>query len=182
MKQAQNDLAPAPYELLPKGTGECPFGTGIQSMDACKEATRSLGLSEEYKEGDYNYIPAGCVRIEPLGADRRRMTRWNEAVTGRGNGDAQPICTKATHYKAVVSWPSAAWGVYPVASNGAQSVCLPKDATTNGQGTLFVSCCSSAGAGLSRDCSQKQKTHEEAVAFCMSSGNRLCTETEVLKE
>jgi len=89
---------------------------------------------------------------------------------------------KATHYKAVVSWPAWAWGRYPAARHGPQSLCLSEDTTTNGQGTLFVSCCNSAGKGLQRNCKEdfKQKSHEEAVAFCESSGNRLCTEDEVL--
>lgn len=121
------------------------------------------------------YVPdASCSSTTTAAATTRASTTLTMTTT--------PM-TAATHYKAVVSWASgaswASWGAFPTTSHGAQSRCFPKDATTSGEGFLFVSCCNLNGEGVTRAC-QNQKTHTEAVALCHSSGNRLCTEAEVL--
>ena len=99
MLQTKLQTAPTPdgdYVLMPKDS-RCQEGFGIQSTSECKSASESLGLSSEYLEGNYDYLPSGCNRIEPSGVDRRRMTRWNTAASIKRNPDSKPICkTKAT--------------------------------------------------------------------------------------
>merc|ERR1740130_890287 len=65
---------------------------------------------------------------------------------------------------------------------GDQSQCIMDELTTNdgGTGIMFVSCCTSAGVGVQRDCDQLSKTYSEAKAYCDSTVNRLCTKEEVL--
>jgi hypothetical protein len=109
------------------------------------------------------------------------------------SGDAVFIPPTSASYTAVATWPIAHWGSWP-SSAGSQASCVAASATafTNpvdvsseshneGKNTMFIQCCSTSGAGSTRDCgSTEGKSWSEAKSFCEGKSERLCTASELL--
>jgi len=89
--------------------------------------------------------------------------------------------TSDNSYLTVVSWPAHAWNEWDSAAKGPIGKCMSQDATTDedGAGFLFASCCTSDGAGMSRNCGDAgPKTFAQAEAICTAQGGQLCTAKE----
>merc|ERR1719446_1649655 len=161
----------------------------IGSRSECLEAAATLGSDAHVyeQEVDVPTNPQGCF----INTGSNRLY-FNTASGGAATTFIRPLCksggSQEGYYYGVVSWPENAWGAWNEGSYGEQTRCLHKDDTTTGSsGITFTQCCSgsagsaaSYGGGQSRTCSEKEKTYEEAVAFCEGKDQRLCTKDEML--
>eukprot|EP00931_Biecheleriopsis_adriatica_P044432 TRINITY_DN2541_c0_g2_i2.p1 TRINITY_DN2541_c0_g2~~TRINITY_DN2541_c0_g2_i2.p1 ORF type:complete len:743 (-),score=153.53 TRINITY_DN2541_c0_g2_i2:65-2269(-) len=87
------------YMKLPLGANACPPGTEITTVDECKKAIESLGMSATPTwTAAYAGVPVLCsVREKPTSsgpyAGKERM-HWNTATEGEGRPDLAPVCRK----------------------------------------------------------------------------------------
>ena len=90
-------LTPSPYEVLQEVTGGCQPGWGISSVEECKVAGESLGLTlrdNEVVEASYWMIPCGCALG---GADTSVHFDSNFNACNDNDGTWRSICRKPTY-------------------------------------------------------------------------------------
>jgi hypothetical protein len=111
---------------------------------------------------------------------------WGCYTLGDLPQDCPHATAEPTHYFVVNSWPEHAWGTWDAeARSSSIEKCLAKDMTEDpdGSGYLFTSCCTSDGAGMSRDCGTTRNTNfETAMEQCESQGGRLCSADEAMSQ
>jgi len=82
------------YSQGEKGS-ECPLSGEIKTIEECREAIKSLGITPTVEEwiGDYNKVPRACSAR----ASGNFGLHWNTAASGNGRDDLAPICRIPYH-------------------------------------------------------------------------------------